>query len=355
MRHRRVIVAHYGGPDALQVVEEECPEPKDGEVRVRVLAAGVSLPDIMAREGIHPETPPVPFTPGWDLVGVVDRLGDGVSGIEPGQIVAALPIHGAYAEFLCLPQRELVPVLSGLDAAEAVSLVLNYITAYQMMHRSAHVKPGQRALIHGAAGGVGTALLQLGHLAGLEMYGTCSSRGARAVSDLGGIPIDYQHQDFVKEIHRLTSEGVDVVFDHIGGNHLWHSRKALRPGGRVVGYGLITSIRGEGLTSGRPGRRQRFRGTAIFGLYIAGGWLLPGRKRVVPYSIQTLKRLKPEWFRQDLIALFELLQQKKIKPLIAQRVPLAEARHAQELLGSGGVIGKIVLVCNGSTPESGAA
>jgi NADPH2:quinone reductase len=355
MRHRRVIVTHYGGPDALQVVEEECPEPKDGEVRVRVLAAGVSLPDIMAREGIHPETPPVPFTPGWDLVGVVDRLGDGVSGIEPGQIVAALPIHGAYAEFVCLPQRELVPVLSGLDAAEAVSLVLNYITAYQMMHRSAHVKPGQRALIHGAAGGVGTALLQLGRLAGLEMYGTCSSRGASAVSDLGGIPIDYQHQDFVKEIHRLTSEGVDVVFDHIGGNHLWHSRKALRPGGRVVGYGLITSIRGEGLTSGRPGRRQRFRGTAIFGLYIAGGWLLPGRKRVVPYSIQTLKRLKPEWFRQDLIALFDLLQQKKIKPLIAQRFPLAEARRAQELLGSGGVIGKIVLVCNGLTPESGAA
>jgi NADPH2:quinone reductase len=320
-----------------------------------VLAAGVSLPDIMAREGIHPETPLVPFTPGWDLVGVVDWLGDGVSGIEAGQIVAALPIHGSYAEFVCLPQRELVPVPSGLDAAEAVSLVLNYITAYQMMHRSAHVKPGQRALIHGAAGGVGTALLQLGRLAGLEMYGTCSSRGASAVSDLGGIPIDYQHQDFVKEIHRLTSEGVDVVFDHIGGDHLWHSRKALRPGGRVVGYGLITSIRGEGLTSGRPGRRQRFRGTAIFGLYIAGGWLLPGRKRVVPYSIQTLKRLKPEWFRQDLIVLFDLLQQKKIRPLIAQRFPLAEARHAQELLGSGGVIGKIVLVCSGSSLESGAA
>jgi NADPH2:quinone reductase len=355
MRHRRVIVTHYGGPDALQVVEEECPEPKDGEVRVRVLAAGVSLPDIMAREGIHPETPPVPFTPGWDLVGVVDRLGDGVSGIEPGQIVAALPIHGAYAEFVCLPQRELVPVLSGLDAAEAVSLVLNYITAYQMMHRSAKVRRGQRALIHGAAGGVGTALLELGRLAGLEMYGTCSSRGASAVFDLGGIPIDYQHQDFVKEIHRLTSDGVDAVFDHIGGNHLWHSRKALRPGGRVVGYGLITSIRGEGLTSGRPGRRQRFRGTAIFGLYIAGSWLLPGRKRVVPYSIQTLKRLKPEWFRQDLIALFNLLQQKKIKPLIAQRFPLAEARHAQELLGSGGVIGKIVLVRSGSTLESEAA
>jgi NADPH2:quinone reductase len=112
------------------------PEPKQGDVRVRVLTAGVALPDIMAREGIHPETPAVPFTPGWDLVGVVDRLGAGVSGIEPGQIVAALPISSAYAEFVCLPQRELVPVPSGLGAAEAVSLVFNYVTAYQMPHRS---------------------------------------------------------------------------------------------------------------------------------------------------------------------------------------------------------------------------
>ena len=253
MKHRRIVVTHYGGPDELRVVEEECPEPKQGEVRVRVLAAGVCLPDVMMREGIHPETPPVPFTPGWDLVGVVDRLGEGVSGIEPGQIVAALPITGAYAQFVCLPLAELVPVPAGLDAAESVSLVLNYITAYQMLHRSAHVKPGQRALIHGAAGGVGSALLQLGRLAELEMYGTCSSRGASAVSDLGAIPIDYQHQDFVEEIHRLTSEGVDVVFDGIGGTHMWRSRKALHPGGKVVVYGLTSSLRGGRLASGRSG------------------------------------------------------------------------------------------------------
>src|SRR5512143_143400 len=158
MKHTRIIVTHYGGPDALRVVEEDCPEPKDGEVRVRVMAAGVSLPDLMMREGVHPETPRLPFTPGWDLVGVVDRLGAGVAGIEPGQMVAALPISGAYAEFVCLPQHELIPVPPGLDAAEAVSLGLNYVTAYQMMHRSVAVTPGQHALIHGAAGGVGTAL-----------------------------------------------------------------------------------------------------------------------------------------------------------------------------------------------------
>ena len=355
MRHTRIVVTHYGGPDELRVVEEECPEPKDGEVRVKVLAAGVALPDVMAREGIHPETPAVPFTPGWDLVGAVDRLGDGVSGNKPGQIVAAMPISGAYAEFVCLPQRELVPVPSGLDAAEAVSLVLNYITAYQMMHRFAKVRLGQRVLVHGAAGGVGTALLQLGRLAGLEMYGTCSTRGAPAVSDLGGIPIDYRHQDFVKEIHGLTSEGVDVVFDPIGGAHIWQSRKALRPGGRVVAYGTTSSLRGEGLAANRPGRRNRLHGIPIFGLYIAGGWLLPGRKRVVPYSIQWLKRLRPAWFRQDLVALFDLLQQKRIKPIIAQRFPLAEARHAQEFLETGGVIGKIVLVPDGSSLKSRAA
>jgi NADPH2:quinone reductase len=166
--HTRIIVTHYGGPDELQVVEEECPEPGRGEVRVRMLATGVALPDLLMREGVHPETPRLPFTPGWDLVGVVDRLGGGVSGIEPGQMVAALPISGAYAEFICLPQGELVPAPSGLDPAEAVSLVLNYITAYQILHRSAQVRPGQRVLIHGAAGGVGTALLQLGRLAGLE-------------------------------------------------------------------------------------------------------------------------------------------------------------------------------------------
>jgi NADPH2:quinone reductase len=354
-RHKRIVVSRYGGPDALQVVEEECPEPKKGEVRVSVLAAGVSLPDVMMREGIHPETPSLPFTPGWDLVGVVDRLGDAVSGIEPGQIVAALPISGAYAEFVCLPQRELVAVPPGLDAAEAVSLVLNYVTAYQMMHRSAKVRSGQRVLIHGAAGGVGSALMQLGRLSGLEMYGTCSSRGAPAVSDLGGIPIDYEHQDFVTEIHRLTRGGVDVVFDGIGGTHMWRSRKALRPGGKVVVYGLTSSLRGGRLASGRSGRRRRLHGMPIFALYIVGGLLLPGRKRVVPYSIQWLKRLRPAWFRQDLTALLDLLGQQKIRPIIAQRLPLVEARQAHELLGKGGVTGKIVLVHNGSLLESGAA
>lgn len=339
----RIVVTRYGGPDVLQVVEEDCPEPKPGEVRVRVLAAGVSLPDVMMREGIHPETPRVPFTPGWDLVGVVDRLGANVTGLELGQTVAALPITGACAKFVCLPQRELVPVPSGLDPAEAVSLVLNYVTAYQMMHHSAKVKRGQRVLIHGAAGGVGSALVQLGRLAELEMYGTCSKQSAATVSALGAVPIDYQRRDFVEEIGRLTGDGVDVVFDGLGGSNIWRSRKALRKGGKVVAYGLTASLRDGRSTAGSSGR-HRFREIRIFALYILAGLVLPGRKHVVLYSIQWLKRLRPSLFRQDLIALFDLLKKQRIKPLIAQRFQLAEAGRAHALLGSGGVTGKIVLV-----------
>src|SRR5215469_16173129 len=143
---KRVIVRRYGGPEVITVVEEDAPAPKAGELRVKVLAAGVSLPDILAREGVHPETPRLPYTPGWDLVGTVDQLGEGVTRFELGQTVAAMPIHGCYAQCVCVPQRKLVPVPAGLDPAEAVAVVLNYITAYQMLHRSAKAHSGQRML-----------------------------------------------------------------------------------------------------------------------------------------------------------------------------------------------------------------
>src|ERR1041384_1806925 len=197
MKSVRIIVRRFGGPEFLETVEEDAPEPRRGEVRLRVLAAGVSFADLLMREGIHPEKTLLPFTPGWDIVGVVDKTGEQVSQSIAGLMVAALPIHGGYAQHICLPPSELTAVPDGLDPAEAVSLVLNYITAYQMIHRLAHVTAGRRVLIHGAAGGVGTALLELGRLAGLEMYGTCSSRGPAALSELGGIPIAYQPQGFL--------------------------------------------------------------------------------------------------------------------------------------------------------------
>jgi NADPH:quinone reductase-like Zn-dependent oxidoreductase len=346
MRYKRVAVTQYGGPEVITIIEEDVPTPKAGEVRVKVLAAGVGLPDILAREGVHPETPHVPYTPGWDLVGTVDQMGKGVTGFELHQTVAAMPIHGCYAQYLCLPSRKLVPVPVGLDPAEAVALVLNYVTAYQMLHRSAKARAGQRMLIHGASGGVGSAMLQLAKLAGVEMLGTCSARGAAVVRELGGIPIDYKSADFVKEVHRLTGDGVDAVFDGIGGDNLWASRDALRKGGRVVIYGFQSKLRAGRMASQSEGRHP-FRESAELSWYIIRNWFKSGRKSMVPYSIQWLMRLKPVWFRHDLETLLNILKQGKIKPLIAERLPLDEARRAHEMLGEGGVLGKIVLLPNG--------
>jgi NADPH2:quinone reductase len=346
MRHERVIVTQYGGPEVINLLEEDVPAPEAGQVRVKVLAAGVGLPDILAREGVHPETPRLPYTPGWDLVGIIDQLGEGVTGFEPGQTVAAMPIHGSYAQYVCVSQRKLVPVPAGLDPAEAVAMVLNYVTAYQMLHRSAKARRGQRMLIHGASGGVGSAMLQLAQLAGVEMYGTCSAQGAAVVRALGGIPIDYKNADFVNEIQRLTGDGVDTVFDGIGGDNLWRSREAVHEGGRVVCYGFQAKMRGGRMVRRSEGRHP-IRESAELGWFIVRNWFKPGRKRMVPYSIQWLMRFEPEGFRHDLLTLLDLLKQGKIKPLIAQQLPLDQARRAHEMLGGGGVLGKIVLLPNG--------
>jgi len=189
-------------------------------------------------------------------------------------------------------------------------------------------------------------MLQLAKLAGVEMYGTCSAQGAAVVRELGGIPIDYKNADFVEEIRRLTGDGVDAVFDGIGGNNLWRSRDALREGGCVVTYGFQSKLIGGRVTSGGGGRHP-VRESARLGLYLVRNFFKPGRKRMAPYSIQWLMRFKPAWFRHDLLTLLDLLNQGKIKPLIAERLPLEQARRAHEMLGEGGVLGKIVLLPNG--------
>ena len=339
MKYKHIMIPRFGGPENLLLLEDELLEPRANEVRVKVLAAGVSFADILMREGAHPESMNrrTPFTLGWDVVGVVDKLGDKVSTLQTGQMVAALPIVGGYSEYIILPSNELVPVPPGLDPAEAVSLILNYTTAYQMLHRCADIKSGETILIHGnAAGGVGTAMLQLGKLANLKkMYGTASSEKHGIVSGLGGIPIDYKSVDLVQEIIKLTSHddhegewGVDAVFDGLGGKSLKSSHEILRSGGRLVAYGPFSPTDIENW------------------MMMFTSNLLPDKRKFILYSIQTLKRLKPDWFHEDLTLLLNLLKQGKIKPIVAARMPLNQAAQAHELLASGSVKGKIVLICN---------
>ncbi len=325
----------------LQVVEEDLPEPGAGEVRVRVLAAGVSAFDLMYRRwaGRLPGSPRVPFSLGGDVVGVVDKLGDGASSLELGQMVAGgtwvLGVGGGgYAEFVCLPAGELVPVPPGVDPAEAVCLVVNYLTAHQHLHQIGKVRSGERVLIHGAAGGVGTALVQLGGLAGLEMYGTASRHNHELVSELGATPIDYRTEDFVERIRSLTGNGVDVVIDTVGGpRHLWRSYRALGKGGRLVWLGSA-AIEKQGLRVG------------LLSLPITTLLrLLPDSKRAPRCpTLDKFAKKNHEWYRNTLTELLDSLAAGTIKPVVAERIPLAEAARAHELLERGGHAGKVVLL-----------
>ena len=239
---KRVVVDHFGGPEVLRVVEDDDPRPGPGEVRVRVLAAGVSFTDAQLRAGTYLGGPKPPFTPGYELVGVVEELGPGCSRLREGDRVGALTVWGADAERVCVPEAYAVEVPEDLDPAEVVSLVFPYMTAYQLLHRTAMVKSGETVLVHGAAGRVGTAVLELGALAGLRLYGTASARDRAAVERLGAVAIDYRNEDFLARVRELTGDGVDVVLDGIGGAVSLRSFRALRPGGRLVVFGRYATL-----------------------------------------------------------------------------------------------------------------
>jgi NADPH:quinone reductase-like Zn-dependent oxidoreductase len=337
MKYKHMVITRPGGPEVLQMVEDELPEPQAGEVRVKILATGVAFTDVMMREGVYPGVPKLPYSPGYDIVGTVDKLGSGISAPAIGELVVALTIVGGYGEYLCVPAADLVLVPKGINPTEAVSLVLHYTTAYQMLHRIAQVKAGERILIHGAGGGVGTALLELGRLAGLEMYGTEVEAKHELVRKLGGIPIDYQSEDFGDRLHQLTNGGVDVVFDAIGGSNLWRSYKVLRQGGRLVSYGFISAFSGKGNKTLKIGT------TLLLGNLLN---LIPDGRSTSFYSIAACKAKHPDWYRQDLTTLLDWLAQAKIKPIVSDRLPLADAARAHELLDRAEVSGKLVLICS---------
>lgn len=332
MRNTRVIVSRIGGPEVLQVVEDEAPEPGAGQVRVAVRAAGVSHADVTIREGMYPVPARVPFTLGYDCVGVVEKLGPGADGRwKVGDRVAAITVRGSYARYLVWPADDLTAVPEGLDDAEAVSLVLNYVTAYQMMHRVAKLRAGERALIHSAAGGVGSALVQLGKAAGLETFGTASASKQELVREMGATPIDYTREEFGARVREMTGgEGVDAVFDAIGGDSFTRSFGALRRGGRFVGYGYTAKV-----GKGQWGRIDTFARL---------GWMMlqPGRTARF-YGIMFAKAKHPEWFGADLGALFGMLASGAIRPIVAAVLPLTEAAEAHRMLERREVRGKIVL------------
>src|ERR1051326_6054482 len=233
-RNRVVQLRRVGGAENLEVIDAPLPTAGRGEVRVHVLASGLEYTDVPIRRHLYPQTAArrPPFVLGYDVIGEIDQLGDGVSGFQLGDRVADMTVLGSNATYRTLRANHLIRVPAGLDAAEAAALILSWTTAYQLLHRTARVQQGQRVLVHGAAGAVGQALLVLGRMAGLELWGTARGEHAALVRELGATPIDYQREDFT----RVLPGGFDVVFDGIGEDGYRHSFAALKPGGLVCVY-----------------------------------------------------------------------------------------------------------------------
>ena len=337
MKYKSVIVTQNGGPEVLQIIENEMRPPKAGEARIRVLAAAVCRPDITARAGeaLYSGTPlgqKIPFVPGYAIIGVVDALGEGVTEAAVGDRVGVLTVVGGYSEYTYWKSDRLVPVPATLDPAEAVTLILNYIVAYQALHRSAKVKAGDKVLLIGASGGIGTALLQLGKLAGLTMYAVASRSKHAILVEYGAIPIDYHTQDFVDVIRHAEPDGLNAVvsgmtrMDYIRGG-----LGLLRQGGTLVSFGEPDSF------------SALFR---VLGTMLKVN-LLPTGKTVKLYGTSTYFIGDKKPYLEDWASLFKLLEEGQIKPIIDRKFPILEAAQANALLESGQVTGNLVLV----TPE----
>jgi len=322
MSWQHLRISQFGGPEVLQMVEEATiPEPGPGQVRIKVLAAGTGFTDTMIRRGRYPDFKgPLPFTPGYEIVGVVEKTGAGVVAPLEGERVADLCVVGGYAQYAIRPSRSLVPVPDGVDPAEAVCIPLAYLTAFQMLIRCRKLPSGATILVIGASGTVGTALLDLSLHLGLKAIGTCSAANLAVIERFGAMGIDYRAGDFVTSVRQLTPRGagVDIAFDAIGGAHFGRSFACLAPGGLLVGYGSQT------MAVGRESLIAAGLGLARLKLWSSFSFLFAGRSAVF-YSITARRSTHPEEFKADMATLFQLLGVGAIKPVVIDRLPLAMA------------------------------
>jgi NADPH:quinone reductase-like Zn-dependent oxidoreductase len=344
MSWQHVRISRFGGPDVLELVEETTiPDPGPGEVRIKVLAAGTGFTDSFIRRGRYPDFKgPLPFTPGYDLVGVAEKAGSGVSAPHVGQMVADLCVVGGYAQYAIRPARFLVPVPDGVDLSEAVCIPLAYLTAFQMLTRYRRFSQGETILVIGASGTVGTALLDLARHFGLKAIGTCSAANVATVEKFGAVAIDYRAGDFVAAVRKLTADrtggaGVDAAFDAIGGSHFARSFACLAPGGILIGYGSQT------MAIGHENIIAAGLGLVRLKLWGALSVLFHGR-HARWYSITDRRVSHPEEFKSDMAALFELLRSGAIHPVVVGREPLAAAKDVHARIDAGGFGGKIVLL-----------
>ena len=326
-----VQLREYGGPEALRIVDLPVPSAGDGELLVRVLAASINYTETLIRRHLYPQTAAYkpPFVMGYDVVGEIIEIGRGVSDLRAGDRVADMTVVGSDALFRTLKAKDLTRVPLEVDPAEAATLILSWTTAYQLLHRSARVLPGQRILVHGAGGAVGQALLSLARLAKVETWGAAHGKHSAMIRQLGARPVDYDREDFT----RVLPGGFDVVFDGIGEDGYRRSFAALKPGGLLVAIGY---------SAGAEAKQGMAAVLASIARLYLWGWL-PRRKRTRFYSINVMRARHPDWFKQDLAYLFQLLGSCRIKPRVTDRISFRDVPEAHRRLEAGGLEGKLVL------------
>jgi NADPH:quinone reductase-like Zn-dependent oxidoreductase len=325
-------------PEGLELRYGAIPAAGPGQVVIRMEASGVSFAEQQMRRGRYYDQPPFPFVPGYDLVGTVFATGAGVDPGLAGTRVAALIKVGGWASHVLVDAADVVAVPDGISAAEAETVVVNGITAWQMLHRKARVQAGQTVLVHGANGGVGSVLVQLAQAAGARVIGTASARHHDALRERGVIPVDYRTEDVAARVRELAAGGVDAVFDHVGGRGIVDSWKLLAPGGTLVSYGSASTRDGTG--------SKQWPVLKLLGRV----WLwntMPNRRHAYFFNIWAGRTLAKNRFRAqlraDLTQVFAALRRGDITAQIAAQLPLDRIADALRLAESGTVAGKIVL------------
>lgn len=329
MKYKSVVITKKGGPEVLKVVENKLHPPKNEEVQIRVLACSVGRTDIAMRYGYYPFAPKMPFVPGYEAVGIIEAVGTKVKRFRVGDTVAALTVYGGYSEYIYLEPQHLVKVPENVKAEEAAVLILNYVTAYQMLKRVANVQKGNKILITGASGGVGTALLDLAKLEDLDVYALSSKHKHETIVRMGAFPIDYKSTDWVKFIKNKELEGLDFVFDGIGKSYINKGFSLLKKRGKLVEFGYPSFL---GMLSG------------VFNIMLLNS--LTNGKNAEFYGISGIYKKDKSTILYDLEKQFLLLKEKKIKPIINTRMPILKASEANKLLENGSVSGNIVLLAS---------
>ena len=337
MTFQRIQISKFGDPNVMKLVTEaELPKPAAGQVRIRVIAASAAMTDTMIRRRRYPGIgkKQLPLTPGYDIAGLVDEVGEGVSEFAIGDMVADMTITGGYSQYMCVNSDRLTKVPSGISPARATASVLTYVTAYQMLHRIARVKRGQAVLVHAAGGAVGSALIQLGKLQELRMIATASHAKHDFLRSLGAEPIDYQSIDFRQGIRNLGLNGVDAVFDCTTPENFNRSYDVLNQDGLLVFFGVQMSRSGIWEKMILPFSFMR--------LFMRD--LMTRKRSKVFYSIETMRDQNPEWFKKDWEKIFDLLAQGGIDPIIQDTIALADVQSAHRQIEAGAIKGKFVIL-----------